>query len=60
MGEEDMAVAAIGNGCCGDSAWRGHLCQYHEGYRAAQDVYEAEIADLRQTIRELTDLGWGA
>ena len=20
------------NGCCGNDAWRGHLCQYHEGY----------------------------
>jgi hypothetical protein len=19
-------------GCCGDFLWRGHLCQYHEGF----------------------------
>jgi hypothetical protein len=59
MGEEDMAVAPVGNGCCGDSAWRGYLCQYHEGFRAGQDSLENMIADLRQTIRQLTDMDGG-
>lgn len=28
--EEYARVKA--RGCCGDDSWRGHFCQYHEGY----------------------------
>ena len=62
MGEETVAVAEVKNpwdGCCGDGCWRGHLCQYHEGFRAGQDSLENMIADLRQTIRQLTDMDGG-
>lgn len=27
--------------CCGDDAWRGRLCQYHQGFEDGYDVAQA-------------------
>jgi hypothetical protein len=26
------------DGCCTDPSWRGHLCQYHQGYADGIDM----------------------
>lgn len=47
-------------GCCGDAAWRGHLCTFHEGYEDGLDVgaSEREVlvsqnAELRAALIEI-------
>lgn len=30
--------------CCGDDAWRGHLCAYHQGY---EDGYDEALRKVR-------------
>lgn len=34
--EAALVHSALGD-CCGNAAWRGHLCQYHEGYEDGYD-----------------------
>lgn len=49
--EDVIAVhrpSVIGS-CCGNEAWRGHLCQYHEGY---MDGYEAGIRAGRKAAQD--------
>jgi len=31
------------DGCCGDGAWRGHLCAYHEGAADAAEEVDALV-----------------
>lgn len=35
---EAALAHAKGVGCCGGDAWRGHLCEYHQGF---EDGYDA-------------------
>lgn len=30
-------IAEQNGGCCGGPDWRGHLCQYHQGYESGLD-----------------------
>lgn len=34
---------ALNPGCCGDDRWRGHLCQYHDGF---YDGVEAALQEI--------------
>jgi hypothetical protein len=34
------------DGCCADPSWRGHLCQYHLGYRDGME----ELLDIHRTV----------
>lgn len=41
------------NGCCSDPTWRGHLCDYHQGF---EDGIEAARPEGSAVIpRELVD-----
>jgi hypothetical protein len=34
------------NGCCGNEAWRGRLCPYHQGYEDGRAVAETRWRDF--------------
>jgi hypothetical protein len=31
--------------CCGNKAWRGHFCSYHQGF---EDGYDAALEALKE------------
>lgn len=33
------------DGCCSDPSWRGHLCQYHQGYADGIDMVLTRMRD---------------
>lgn len=35
------------DGCCSSDTWRGHLCQYHAGYRDALELVSDRLRDRR-------------
>ena len=39
------------DGCCGDPSWRGHLCQYHQGYADGIDVVLERMNAIREMLR---------
>lgn len=39
------------DGCCSTDTWRGHLCQYHQGFEDGIDI----VLDRLRAIREMTD-----
>ena len=39
------------NGCCADASWRGHLCQYHQGYEDGIDVVLERLRAIEQMMR---------
>lgn len=52
---------ADGRECCGNADWRGHLCEYHQGFDDGQDtayvslvqrvrLHEARLADAMPII----------
>jgi hypothetical protein len=51
------------NECCGNDAWRGHLCPYHEGYEDGHGDMEDRVEELEAALRtardELKRWGWG-
>jgi hypothetical protein len=42
----DMLVEAAAEGCCNNEAWRGRLCQFHQGYQQGVDVALEAYAEL--------------
>lgn len=53
-----------GTVCCGDDAWRGHLCSYHQGWEDGRDQPDVRRAlasmwadDLLASLRAITGEG---
>lgn len=36
----EIVMAKATEGCCADESWRGHYCQYHQGF--LDGIYAAE------------------
>lgn len=51
IGQVDGAEREAADGCCRNDAWRGHACQYHQGWG---DGYEAALRDATARIERLT------
>jgi hypothetical protein len=35
------------DGCCAGPEWRGHLCQYHQGYAdGVEEMYQRAFGDV--------------
>lgn len=47
-----LAKAAAA-GCCGDDAWRGRLCAYHDGFADGLEAMEEYLEEGRRSERRL-------
>lgn len=55
-------LSADGTECCGNAAWRRHVCPFHEGWIEGQEALEDRLAAAETVCREVTASaasGWG-